>query len=517
MVKKGVTNANRKNTFIYCLISTYIVGIAAHAYVFFHDSFSHDSLGAIYASKSEDLWKCALGRWLVPLYRKIVRGSISSPWLIGLLALLWIGITLYLIVELFQISQKRHVFLLASILTVNLTVIALAATFLFELDIDMFALLLATCAVYMWRQYRWGWIIGIPLITGVLGIYQSYISVVISLIIILLINDCISKISVKSIFKNGMQGIGMLIGGGMVYLVSLKVVVAVTGQKLASSYNGLTNMSQIASSKLFTFIQNAYGDWIASFISPEAAYIGGLLKVANIAVLCFVIGGLIAIFIDKNLNMLNKIMVFVLAAVLPIGMNISCILSGGMVHVLMRYSFWLFYAWALLLIQRLKHSSLKEKKRFKYMASGGAVLSIAILIVIWNNFQAANAVYLKKDMEQKATLAMMTRVTERLEVMPGYEQGQSPVVFVGTISDLSHKDGFEKVEEIGGAGGSSTITYNSIGMFENYYKYILSTPINLDSAIWYDLQEDVRIQEWPSFPAGDSIQKLDKVYVVKLG
>lgn len=144
------------------------------------------------------------------------------------------------------------------------------------------------------------------------------------------------------------------------------------------------------------------------------------------------------------------------------------------------------------------------------MASGGAVLSIAILIVIWNNFQAANAVYLKKDMEQKATLAMMTRVTERLEVMPGYEQGQSPVVFVGTISDLSHKDGFEKVEEIGGAGGSSTITYNSIGMFENYYKYILSTPINLDSAIWYDLQEDVRIQEWPSFPAGDSIQKLDK-------
>ena len=54
-------------------------------------------------------------------------------------------------------------------------------------------------------------------------------------------------------------------------------------------------------------------------------------------------------------------------------------------------------------------------------------------------------------------------------------------------------------------------------MFENYYKYILSTPINLDSAIWYDLQEDVRIQEWPSFPAGDSIQKLDKVYVVKLG
>lgn len=66
-------------------------------------------------------------------------------------------------------------------------------------------------------------------------------------------------------------------------------------------------------------------------------------------------------------------------------------------------------------------------------------------------------------------------------------------------------------------GGASTITYNSIGMFENYYKYVLSTPINLDSAVWYDLQEDVRIQEWPSFPAKDSIQKLDEVYVVKLG
>ena len=61
------------------------------------------------------------------------------------------------------------------------------------------------------------------------------------------------------------------------------------------------------------------------------------------------------------------------------------------------------------------------------------------------------------------------------------------------------------------------ITYNTWGMYQTYFTYILNTPIALDGATWGDFQTDPRVAEMPSFPAAESIQELDGVIVVKMG
>lgn len=85
------------------LLFTFIIGLIAHGYAFFNGLFSHDSL-KVYPDKNEIIWHISLGRFLQEPYR-ICRGELAAPWLIGLMSLLWISVTAYLIIKLLKIKQ----------------------------------------------------------------------------------------------------------------------------------------------------------------------------------------------------------------------------------------------------------------------------------------------------------------------------------------------------------------------------------------------------------------------------
>ena len=83
-------------------LSTLLWGIMAHAYGFLHASFAYDALNAVYVEQSEKLWKIAIGRIFVNLYRNLVRGGWAMPWLIGILSLLFIAIAAILVADIFD-------------------------------------------------------------------------------------------------------------------------------------------------------------------------------------------------------------------------------------------------------------------------------------------------------------------------------------------------------------------------------------------------------------------------------
>lgn len=503
-----------KPRFLFCLAATFFTGLVAHAYAFFHNSFSHDALCGIYADVIEENWKIALGRFFVPTYRSVVRGSISVPWLIGLLALLWIGLSVYLIVRMFALQSRGVITLLAGIMAVNLTVTAMTATYLYELDFDMFALLAATAAAYLWHRYKWGWLPGMALVALALSIYQAYLSVAIVLVMIVSIWVLLRGEIAQSVFFKGLKGIGMLIGGGLLYLIGLKVVCKVTGIALVDSYNGLASILRLSPGAIPALIGSAYQDWFCVFTQPKDAYIGTALRAANIALLGLT--GLLAVtaVVKKDITPAAKGLFLALLALLPLGMNISYILSGGMVHDLMRYSFWFLYLLALLLVLRLCPTGADGKKCCGQLAQCATYL--LVFLVIWNNIQFSNAIYLKKNLEQDAALSRMTRVADRLETMPGYVGGETPVVFVSVPSSVAIMPGFEEISQITGSETSNVISYNYWRLYYNFFTYFLNTPIFIDSA-WLDFQTDPRVAEMPSFPAAESIQELDGVIVVKMG
>lgn len=503
-----------KRLFLYCQMVTFAVGLIAHAYVYFHDSFSHDSLGIIFATINEDNWEIALGRWLSPLYRTLTRGRIASPWLVGLLTLFWIGLSVYLAVKIFDIKSRPIIFLLSGILVTNLTVTAVSATFIFQLDSNMFALLMATFAAFLWKQFTHGWLLGFLFISVALGIYQSYFSVTITLIMLASILALIRGSSVQQVFFKGLKGIAMLLCGGLAYIIGLKIKLVTSGIGLVDNYNGLTSMRKLTIGSIYSLTGKAYQDWFHTFFFPQAAYMGNIVTFVNICVFCLLFITVIIIMCTDKMKALSKGLFLLLLALVPFGMNLTFVLTGGMVHVLMRYSFWFFYPFVLILIYEL-HKMLDVSEHVSAMLLQIAAFLCA-MIILWDNVQISNAVYLKKDLEENASLSLMTRVAYRLEEMPGYISGESPVVFV-SAPFLKGLPGFEKISELTGAENPSVITYNTPGMYEAYFSYFLNTSIALDYNTWGDYQADPRVAEMPVFPDAESIQELDGVFVIKMG
>lgn len=495
-----------------CLIWSFAFGLLAHAYGFLHGFFSHDSLTTIYAGQSEDTWKIMLGRVFVPIYRSIVRGGIPLPWFIGIISLLWIGLSAFFIAKLFQMESQAELALLSGFLTVNITLAAMTATYLYELDFDMFALLAAVIAAFLWKRYQKGFLFGMIPAMIALGLYQSYISVTITLIMMSSIMALLYGDAALDVFKRGCRGICMVLGGGVLYIIALKIVCKVTGIGLVDSYNGLAglkgrSLQEFASSALY-----AYKDWFTTFVHPKGVHTAAVLGIVNCCVFLVILAVLVFTLVKRKLQPASYGLLLLLVLFLPLGMNLSCVLSGGMVHDLMKYSFWLFYVWVILLCSWLSHE-----------IDGSTVIQISLqwavgvmaFLFLWNGIQTSNALYIKKDLEQDAALSLMTRVVERLETTPGYVPGTTPVVFVG-YAGASAMPGFEPAYQVSGMGGTSAFTYNIRGMYNSYFRYILNRPVMLDSENWTSFQTDPRVAEMPVFPSAESIQELDHVFIVKM-
>ena len=58
-----------------------------------------------YAAGSVADWKISLGRFLYPAYRAVFSGSAGTPWLSGVLSLVWVSLAVYLVSRLFSVDN----------------------------------------------------------------------------------------------------------------------------------------------------------------------------------------------------------------------------------------------------------------------------------------------------------------------------------------------------------------------------------------------------------------------------
>ena len=171
-------NSDVQQRLLLCFAAVFLFGLAAHAYGFLRAGFSHDMLNALVVTPVETYWKMQLGRPGIVLYRRVLRGLIAAPWQLGLLSLVWLSLSCFLITGLFRIPSRLFTVLTAGILTANLSLIAMTATFLYEMDADLFAMLVGIVAVLLWDRGGWkGAFAGVLLISFCVGTYQSMVSV----------------------------------------------------------------------------------------------------------------------------------------------------------------------------------------------------------------------------------------------------------------------------------------------------------------------------------------------------
>ena len=156
---------NIKSEWKLAFMAAVVIGLMVHLPMMLSDIPNHDGLDSMYFDQN----MITSGRWFL-----MVACGFSSyytlPWLIGVIALLWLGVTAALLVEFLEVKDRVTIVLISGLLV---TFPALASTFayVFTMDGYMLALMLAVAAVVCVKKLKYGFLPGAVCLAFSLGTY----------------------------------------------------------------------------------------------------------------------------------------------------------------------------------------------------------------------------------------------------------------------------------------------------------------------------------------------------------
>lgn len=503
------------NTLIKCIIFTFIIGMLAHSYMYFNNAISNDSLNEFITWDNVRQFKSETGRGLVVFYLQYIRGIITVPYLVGIFSLIYISISLYLISKIFDIKSDITLFMISTVMVLNMTVISLTATYMHDLDVDMLALLMATLSVYLLTKFDKGYLYGIIPLAIAIALYQAFISFAIILVIFKCILDLINKKDSGDVLYYGAKCIFMIIGAGLFYLLLVKIIVSVTGIEIVKGkYNSISKLLTLTPLNLVEYIKNTWIYTIDKLINPPTILSENVNMAVHISLLLLIFYFIIIKIIQNKIDAKSILMVLLLVIITPIGMNLSRVLMRDFSHDVMHYSIFMIYLLPLLFIDSEIYR--KDFSQLKNKSYRIAVLLI-VVFVMFGNFRFANTAYLIKDFEQDANMSLFTRINYDMNNTEGYIDGETPVAFVGRpLNQIRRNRDFTL--RITGMSRSFVPYYSYSERYKAYFNYILMMDTIFVSEDEIDrLSEDERIINMPVYPSKDSIQMIDGILIVKLG
>lgn len=500
------------------LAATFVWGLFAHGYAFAGNYVTHDSLREFHSEILGNEIKMGSGRVLTPIYRDLLGTDVTLPWLMGLLALLWIGLAVFFIVKIFRVESPVTVCLIAGICTANIAVSSTAATYIHDLDSYMFSMLCAVVSVYLWSSHPLGWIPGGVFAAFSLGIYQSFLFVAVTLAMMASVLKLLNEKNFQTVFAEGLKAIAMLILGGLLYYLMMKVLLALAGLKLVGGeYNSLDRALVLSKDNIIPQILSAYKDGLTRLVDSYSSYPSVLARGATLLLL---LSSLVTVAIglwNPKVRPAGKVLGLLLVLLLPLGMNMIHVLTVGKNHDLMTYPLWMSYVFALLLADWL----LKNRKgRAAWLPEAQRLLCMALVFVlVYGNVRFSNAMYMKKSLEHEAYMSLMTRIVARMEAVEDYVPGETEVVFAG-LPDNMHEvmPGFKDYWNVTGMTKSDMIYFKARDRFQAYFDFMMSLPIALaEEDTWNETIQREAVRQMPAYPASGCTAMIDGILVVKLG
>ena len=500
-----------KNNLLLCLAATFIIGLAAHAFQFLNFQYAHDSLDGLYVLGRENAHKVELGRIFAPVYRYFFGGNFSVPWLIGFMSLLWIALAAFFVVNSLDIKSKPMIALTCGVMAVNINVIGLAATFMHDLDIDMFSMMLACLGVYIWKTRLFGrfWLLfGAAAVCGSMGMYQSFISVAIVLIMLVLLCRIVSGADTHAVIKDTLGALAMGAGGCVMYAAALKVTPRLTGIALTGR-NSLTALFGLSFGEIANLVKAAYVKWFEYFVYFKSNWASvKITAVLHIVLMAALVVLAVVLAAKNSTSLLCKLAAAAIVVTLPLAMNIMRVVSVVAYHDLMKYAFVFLYIGVF---------ALGEKSGVR---AAQLVPLFCTAVVVFASVQAANELYLKRHLAYDATMTRMAFVLHDMElagyVQPSDSKPEFDRVLVEGNIRLHYYREFENLDDIKDANVDNAVTSDPKSI-EHYFRYVLGCWVEFCSdSEAAAIRDTEAFENMPVYPQEGYIQYINDVMVVKL-
>ena len=493
----------RNNTYIF--LTVFGIGLIAHGYCYFNMNFSHDSLFF------DHTYSLYLGRWGQNVIYKL-RGEVFPPVLVGTLSLFFLSLAVIIFCKIFEIQNKYVVTLISGVFVTNFSYTYIAATYLFFLDINILALMLALLAVYICKKSSNSLFCfsSVPLLFSI-SLYQAYLQVFAVTVVLVIIDEIIKNTKntdiVKLIVKFSLIGFISLI----FYYISLKIIHYFGNVEYSSGYNSINNAG--IHLNIIETLKSIYNDY---FHLPSYSY--RLQKVILIACTFFSIFFIITIGKIKQLNIISIIICFVIYFIaLPFASNCVYIISGGLMHALMKYSYsFIFLVPCILYNEYISLAYSQNTRKERKHNTVEVILFISLFCFIFNNIIFSNQVYWLKDLQTKASISFMTRVLTQLDNLKNYSP-ETKTCFAGSVYNnkfisTNSPIKFEKIETTGLTEYFS-FTYSFPAYIQNHLRMNYNIGSDCQNIIG-ELKN--KIDKMPIFPINGSVNLIEGTAIIKI-
>ncbi len=493
--------------------SAMTVGILAHGQGLFNKFSYHDDANSLFAFGAT----YNVGRWLLAIIGDLEKlffgdANFSLPLYNGIIALLCIAIVACLFVRGIGITNEKACLFVGGVFACFPTVTT-AFGYIFGAHIIMFGLLLGISGAYLvCRSSNKVYIIcGIVMMAGSVGIYQAFIPIVLSFILLCCIDDLIMttednvKKTIVTIWIKPLYVLTFM----AIYFAINKLYLGIRGEHLAD-YMGVNAVGEVPLTEYLIRVGVAYKQFV--FPSRNTTF---FMYPSNVLVLYYLLGTIGVVYAVYLLYCKFKksvhegIMLLLLLFLVPLSTNFIIVMTGTIAHSYMTYAAVTPFVLVAYLVEKV------GRNIFGFIRKT-ALVFFSCLLIMYVRYD--NKCYLLANFAQQESISYYTTLITRIKSAEGYKD-EYPVMFVnqGNIKDESLK-GIEATKRKAFADVNIS-PYWDVKFIINNYAWLdfVKNWCGYEPSVISENEVDVNydIDSMPSYPDYGSIVVDNEVVIVK--
>lgn len=490
------------------LLGTMIFGLFAHGTGLLNKLSHQDDAANLFgfgATITSGRWMLHVLSWVEGLLFRT--GSASVPLYNGIVSILCVAAVCALLVDLLKIRNPVYCALLGCLLAA-FPAMAVLFSYMFTSHPYMIGLLMMGLAAYLICRATpwWAKILAVVLGGASIGVYQAFLPVLLSVILIYDFMALGTDEKNGDLFKR--VGIQILCVAGImaVYFAGNRFFLWKFNLQL-STYQGIDRMGRMSLSVFLERCARAY----ALFFHPAGnvdadMYPGTLHAVYSFVMAASLLLALRRIIRTGRESRLKAVLQLILLALFPLGSNFIYVMSEE-VHGLMVFGGIMPFVLLIAMLDELESASFRGKQAMSLAAS----LVLAVTGVMFARFD--NQCYLKDTLQQSQAMSYYTTVITRIKSTPGY----TPETKISFVNDWTNLDptiyNLPEMDFI----HLNLYSHNTTRYIHLYKEFFMRVWCGFEGN-WYFGEDPMgwpEVQAMPSYPADGSVQMVRDVLIVK--